>query len=279
MQPRQLLPSIYEFLDYREYLSDLTKTLKKEKRFNLRNFAKNAEIRSPGYLKMVIDGRRNLSFDTIEKFCKALSLEGKEKKYFEKLVLYNQTQSPDQKKDYFDSLITLRPATSERTLEKQHSRYYSNPHYVTIREMVALKDFQEDSKWIAARCFPPIRPSEAKNAIDMLLELKLLARDKNGSLIQTETSLQTEDRNTQEAEAYHYHEAILDQARQALGRLSQNERHYYALTIPLKKKQYDEIVNDFYAFRDKALRKVESISEDYEDVYQMNFQIYPVTRL
>lgn len=271
-------PDIYAYFDFRKYLKDLTIFLKTEKKFNLRNFARQAGIKAPSYLKMVIDGRRNLTGKTVNKFCEALNISDRPKIYFEKLVLYNQTKNPDLKKGYFEDLTALRPRSSHYILKKQHNRYFSQPHYVTIREMVALKDFRENYKWIAKRCLPPISPSEAREAIKTLLELDLIKRDDKGRLVQTEGFIKTEDKNTEIVETYHFHEAMLDKARHALGILKQNERNYYALTLPLTSKMYEEIIDDFYRFRDQIVEKVNSEDENPDEVYQINFQLFPATK-
>lgn len=272
------LPNIYDYLDYRQFLKDLTAALKKAKKFNLRSFAKRANIQAPGYLKMVTDGRRNLSEDTAKKFCRALEIEAKEKTYFLTLVVYNQSNHPDEKKQAFDTLIALKPRSEHFLIEKKQNRYFSRHHYVCIREMVTLKDFREDNKWIAKRCFPRISPSQAKEAIEALLELGLLKRDESGKLTQIESFIRTEDRNTQEAETYQFHEAVIDNARFALGEIPQSERNYYAMTLPISKDLFHEIVDEFYAFRDKVIAKVNEQNNNFDEVYQINFQLFPATR-
>lgn len=272
------LPNIYDYLDYRQFLKDLTTALKKAKKFNLRSFAKRANIQAAGYLKMVTDGRRNLSDDTARKFCRALQIEAKEKSYFLTLVIYNQSNHPDEKKQAFDKLIALKPRSEHFLVEKKQNRYFSRHHYVCIREMVTLKDFCEDHKWIAKRCFPRISPSQAKEAIETLLELGLLKRDESGKLIQIENFIRTEDRNTQEAETYHFHEAVIDNARFALGEIPQSERNYYAMTLPISKDLFHEIIDDFYVFRDKIIAKVNAQNNNFDEVYQINFQLFPATR-
>ncbi len=271
-------PEIYGYYRYRRYLKDLTVWLKAEKKFNLRDFARRAGIKAPGYLKMVIDGKRNLTEDMVQKFCQALDITGRQKIYFEKLVAYEQTKNPDLKRAYYEDLASLRPRSPSYQLGKQQSLYFSQPHYVVIREMVALKDFKEDYKWIAKRCFPSIKPSEAKEAIETLLELGLLKRDGKGKLVQVEDFVRTQDKNTEVVEAYHFHEAVLDRARYALGMLDQKERSYYALTLPLTEELYDEIISEFYAFRDQVIEKIEKNKKGLDDVYQMNFQLFPVTK-
>lgn len=269
---------VYGYSDYRQYLKDLTRRLKSEGRFNLRDFARRAGIKAPGYLKMVIDGRRSLKEKTVKKFCRALGLSGRSRDYFQELVAYNQTTNPDLKKACFDRLVTLRPRSSHHLLGKRQNRYFSRPHYVTIREMVALRDFREDPKWIARRCCPPISPKEAREAIGTLLTLGLIKRDRTGKLVQAGDFVRTQDRDTDIIETYHFHEAMLDRARHALGILKQDERHYYALTLPLTSKMFQEIINDFCRFRDQIMEKTAREVEKPDEVYQINFQLFPATR-
>lgn len=273
-----VLPNLFDSLDYRQFLKEHTAALKRAKRFNLRAFAKKAEIQAPGYLKMVVDGRRNLTAETAKKFCRALELQGKERDYFLTLVTYNQSDEPDLKKAAFDRLISLRPRSEHFLVGKKHGRYFSRHHYVCIREMVALKDFKEDYKAIARRCFPRISPTQAKEAVETLLQLGFIKRDGGGKLVQAEDFIRTRDRDAEEAETYQFHETVLDKARYALGVLPQKDRHYHALTLPLSKKLFEEISSDFIALRDKIVDKMNAELDDAEEVYQVNFQLFPVTR-
>lgn len=271
-------PEIYNYLDFRLFLKDLTLHLKKQKEFNLRTFAQKGDLRAPGYLKMIIDGKRTLTLEVAEKFCKALGLEGRIRKFFLILVRYNQEENPDQKRELFNRLAEIRPPHPQYVLEKHRHRYLSRDIYICIREMVLLHDFKENPEWIAARIYPPITPEEATQALETLLALGLIRHDENGRLRQTESFVKTEDRNTQAIEAYHFHDAVIQRARQALAELKHEERNYYALTVPMPKAMVEEIVAEFYKIRDWVVDKVNQDGLKYEEVYQMNFQFFPLTR-
>lgn len=278
MAPDPIQPDIFSYLDYRQFLRDLTQFLKRQKRFNVRAFAERAGLRSPGYLKMVIDGVRNITIETAERFCRALEIADREKPYFEKLVIYNQTSDPDLKREYFDALMSLRPRSSDFAHEKRLNRYFSQPHFVTIREMATLKDFREDPKWIARRCLPPISPADAREALDTLTQLGLLKRDPNGHLVQADQFISTEKRHTQAVVTYHYHESMLNKARHALGMLPPGSRHYDALTLPLPQEMYGEILQEFTKFRNRVVELANRPNLRYDEVFQLNFQLFPATK-
>ncbi|MCP5464842.1 MAG: TIGR02147 family protein [Deltaproteobacteria bacterium] len=272
---------IFTYLDYRAFLNDLSEELRATGQFNLRDFAKKAKLRSPGYLKMIIDGRRNIKDDTAKNFSKAFLLNKKQSTYFLTLVQYNQEADPDKKTELFSKLIKQRPRSQEFKDDKNFNEYISEHHYVTIREMVMLKDFKEDYKFIAKRCYPAISPDQARKAVKTLIKLGLLKRDKNDDLKQTEQFVHTPDRDTQIAASFHHHENVLEIARQALIDIPQEERSFYALTVPLPKKMFEEVIQDFYAFRDRIVSKLnelEGSNEKFDDVYQINFQLFPVTK-
>jgi uncharacterized protein (TIGR02147 family) len=270
---------IFAYLDYRLFLHDLIAELKRKKQYKVRSFAFKANLRTPGYMRMIIDGKRNLTMEVAQRFCRALEIRGREKEYFEKLVYYSHEKDPDLKKEYFNELLALRPRTPAYTVGQGLSRYFSRPYYACIQEMVALADFQEDHKWIAARCRPGIRVAQVKEAIDTLLELGLLERNDTGKLVQTQRLIQTEDKHTQIAETYHYHEAMIDLARKSLSELKQHERDYFAVTLPMNDTLYPKIVQAAYQFRDQVIKMFEEYGDDGKEVYQMNFQLFPMTKV
>src|SRR3989338_9919808 len=84
-------PNIFEYDNYRSFLKDLYALLKQEKSaFSFRFFSRQAGFRSPNFLKLVMEGKRNLSPESIEKFAKGLKLNKNEADFFRRLVLLNQ---------------------------------------------------------------------------------------------------------------------------------------------------------------------------------------------
>ncbi|MBN8556001.1 MAG: TIGR02147 family protein, partial [Deltaproteobacteria bacterium] len=68
-------PNIFSYLDYRRFLGDYYAENKKQNpSFSLRYFGQMAGLRSYNYLKLVIEGKRNLTPTFLEPFAKALRL-------------------------------------------------------------------------------------------------------------------------------------------------------------------------------------------------------------
>ncbi|GAB4016901.1 MAG: hypothetical protein Fur0010_17090 [Bdellovibrio sp.] len=80
--------------------------------FSYRYFAQKAGINSSGFLKLVIEGQRNLTDLTAEKFIHAIKLWGIEGDYFRTLVRYNQCRSNEEKMIYFKLLENYKAQVS-----------------------------------------------------------------------------------------------------------------------------------------------------------------------
>lgn len=278
-KPTKPKTNIFLYSDFRPYLKDLVQELKKlRKGFTMRYFAEMAGFGSPSYLKMVMDGERTLTKKSIDKFCDTLEIKGREREYFILLVDFNQSKDPDEKRALYEQLKKLRPRVTFSKLKKDQRRYLENDYYACIREMVLLKDFKEDAKWIAAKCLPRISPAEAREALTTLLDLNLLKHDESGKLIQSEPVVDTGP-NNEMIEAFSFHEAVLNKARKYLSYLEQEKRNFNALTIPIPSHLEPEINKRMDSFLDEILELINAEGLHYDSVYQMNMQFFPVTAL
>ena len=190
-------PNILEYDDYRGYLRDRYEHDKSSRpRFSYRAFSEAAGFRSPNFLQLVIEGKRNLSARSIDKFSSALKLNKKEAEYFRCLVLLNQSRTTEEKTFYADHLMRSRRFQQIRPLLQNQYACYADWYNLPIRESVLLPGFEEDPDWIAREMVPPISPRQAGKAVELLLELGLLKRDDSGHLVQAEALLSTGDQIT-----------------------------------------------------------------------------------
>ncbi len=270
--------NIFDYSDFRLFLSDFFAAKKKSsKSFSARSFARQAGIKAPGYLGLVIRGTRNLSPTSVGAFAKALKLSPKEVAYFKILVLFNQTLIEADKETYYEQLQKLGPPLKVKGLEKFQYEYFRSQHFVVIREMVALPHFQENREWIASRLSPPIHPFEVKRAIEVLLRLNLLERDPKGKLVQKDSIINT-PAEVSSLELIKLNRDRLLLAQKALLSVPAPERDYTTLTIPLTKKSFPKIKAILQECREKILDYVNQGDTDYHEVYQINMQLFPSTK-
>jgi uncharacterized protein (TIGR02147 family) len=269
--------TIFEYDNYRTYLGDLYKFYKETKpHFSYRYFSQKAGFRSPNFLKLVIEGKRNVSPESIEKFTKALKLGKREAEFFRVLVHLNQARTVGEKKIYAEQLMQFRPFRYIHPLRQDQYRYYADWYNIAIRELTMLPAFSEDPAWIARRLIPPISPQQAQKAIDLLLQLGLLERDETGRLVQADAFISTGDEVTSTSVA-NYHRTVIQMGAEAIDRFAGPDRDISSVTMTLSEKNYQEIKGLIQRFR-KELLAIADQDESPEGVYQVNFQLFPLAK-
>ncbi|MGZ3796823.1 MAG: TIGR02147 family protein, partial [Pseudobdellovibrionaceae bacterium] len=232
----KLEKSIYEYDNYRQFLRDVYEYSRQEDaKFSFRYFAKLAGFQSPNYLKLVMDGRRNLALQGIEKCSIALKLNEEEKFFFRNLVLLNQATSIDEKQSYAAELLSCKGYKKLHPLQEHQFIYLTKWYMVPIREMVNWREFNEDPKWIAKHLCPPISPQEAKEALETLFAIHLLKRDERGNIIQAEAHLSTGDEVTR-AYAAQFHREMMIKAAESIDLVSREKREISGLTLGINEK-------------------------------------------
>ena len=89
------MQSIFQYRNYRQYLYDFYHYKKLvNPYYSYRLFSMKAGFRAPNLLKLVMDGQRNLTCESVEKFARALKLSNTEAVFFKDLVLHNQGRFP-----------------------------------------------------------------------------------------------------------------------------------------------------------------------------------------
>jgi len=274
--PAAAPPNVYDFTDYRRYLAAYYAYAKAEQYgFSFRLFSKRAGLRSTNYLRLVIDGQRNLSRDMAVRFATGCELNGGAAEYFCELVEYGQAKTTADKSRVYERLGRFRPFREARRLDGAHSEYYSRWYVPAVRELVRRPDFREDPKWLARQLVPSISVGQAKKALALLHELALVERDVSGRLVQT-APLVTTGPAPLGHHIYAFHHAMIDRAKGALDQLPRDEREISNITVCVSQKKFVELKERITAFRRELLRTAE-LDDSPERVVQINFQLFPMS--
>lgn len=272
-------PTIFKYDDYRVYLKDWFSWMKEVRPgFSHRAFSRLAGFKAPNQLLLVVNGQRNIALPSIRKYFSALKLKEGERKYFEILVKFNQTDDMAAKRDYFRDL-SVHWLKRGSFLEPQQHKYLANWYYTAIREMVNLKGFKEDGYWISKKLGGLVTPPQARSAIDVLLKLGLLARGPGNTLIQTSNYVTTGD-EIESVAAYLYHEQMIRLALESLRHKSSTERNLTALTFTLRRIDYEALVNEINEFRKRIISSLQNrkVPEGDEALYQLNVHLFPIIK-
>lgn len=270
-------PQIFEYLDYRAFLRDYYVHKKAKRGFSFRSFSKRAGLGSPNYLKLVMDGERNLSQRMAGRFAKALGLDQDDSTYFMRLVQFNQASSSAERGKLYSKLTGFRRYRKARPLDAAHADYHSTWYFPAVRELAARKDFREDPDWIARTLWPRVTPDEAARALQTLLSLGLLVRDESGRIVQGDALVSTGP----EAKSVHiasYHRTMLERAEQSIDDVPAQERDISSLTLCVGVDGLSRLKSRLQRFR-RELLELSTEDSDPRQVVQVNLQLFPLSRV
>lgn len=275
--PRAGAIDVFEYLDYRAFLRDFYLDRKAAGRgMSYRAFSRRAGLRSPNYLKLVIDGQRDLSDEMAARFATACGLEGEQAAYFRELVAFGQARTVAARNACYSHLTGFRRYRSLHKLELAQAAYHSTWYLPAIRELTARHDFVEDPAWIARVLVPPIGRDDAARGLATLLELGLVVRDARGRIRQHEPLVSTGP----EAKGLYianYHRTMLSRAAEAIDLVAASERDISSLTLCLGADGLRRLKERIQRFR-RELLELSALEEDPEQVIQVNFQLFPLSK-
>ena len=242
---------------------------------SFRSIGKKAGFKSPNFVKLVMDGKRNLTASSGEKLVQALGLDQKQSEFFLDLVRFNQATSGAEKQHAFRQLTRYSHFKKAHPLKKDQFFYLSQWYYVAIRELIASPNFNSNPEWVAKALYNKISPAEAKKAIEALLALGLIELDEEGRYQVTQSTLNTDDELMSIA-ALEFHKAMTAKAAESLETIPAEEREFSSVTLSLGEEKFHKIKRLTQQFREEVLSIAEEELEPNR-VFQMNLQIFPLS--
>jgi uncharacterized protein (TIGR02147 family) len=270
-------PELMEYKNYREYLGDWYLWMKETRQgFSYRTFSRWAGFKSPNQLQLIIQGKRNITPSTVNKFVRILKFSRRERTYFELLVNLNQATTAEAKAGFLLEISSLFKRYREN-LKHSQFEYLMKWYYPVIRELVTTDGFRPDRHAIARRVGHGVTPRNVDEAMEKLETLGLIRRDAKGRFVQADAIVSTGE-ETDAAASYFYHRQMMHLALAALDEQLPDERNFTGITLACRKDDVGEIAQMITDCRRQILAYLESRgSAKDDDVYQLNFQFFRVT--
>lgn len=268
--------SVFDYLDYRKFLSDSYLERKKENANFSHRFIANKLNFDSGYFAKIVKGERHISQRLIPKFIDLFKLNNKEASYFISLVLFCKAKTHDQKNRHFEDLMSFK-MTDKNILTADQYALFENWYYLVIRETLAIYNFRGDYAELARLVTPKIKPSEAKKAISILEKLKLIKKNKDG-LYERVTPIWSTGEEVKSVALVNLHGTMMDLAKEAYNQFSREEREMSTLTLSISEKEYQVMVKEMKILREKFLENARKCTAP-DRVYQCNFSVFPVSKI
>ena len=269
--------TIFEYMDYRDFLRQLFEQRKAEHSFySYRLFSQKAGFKSPNFLKLVVDGKRNLTKASVYRVAKAFGLNKSESDYLENLVFLNQSKTLDEKNLYLSRIMRYRVKCNPRLLEASEYDYYSQWFNPVVIELVTAVDFRDDYRRLGSTVVPVITAAEAERSVALLLRLGMIVRNDDGTYRRAAASVTTGPQVRSVAVA-NYHKAMMRLASESIERFSAAERDISSVTVAVSEETRQLIQEKLQRLRKELLELAESDRQP-QRVLQLNLQMFPLSK-
>lgn len=281
-----LPPALSDYLDYRLYLQDFYHFKKELTKNDLRPysyqlFSASANIKSPNYLKMIIEGQRNLSDDMILKFAKALQLNKEQTEEYGYLVKLNQAEDTTERNVYLKKLSETRINQKLRSGEIDRRIWEKIPNWVAwvIYAMVDQEGVSFDVQSLKALLRNKASDQEIESALNSLISSGEIKKDPVTGEMKRSHNLMDSAEEIPVALVRKLQMQLMYIGLESLYQEAPQEREFGTLTLSLTKEEFEET-----KFKLRQLRK--SLNKDItgarkekkgERIYQINIQLFPVT--
>ncbi len=272
------MADIFKYTDYRKFIKDHSNDLKEiDKSFSQRHLLKKMKISSTGFIANVISAKKNLTPTHVLKMAKIFKLKKTETRYFETLVLFNQAKTLEEKNEFYQRLFALQ-GISTKYLQKREYNLFSRWYYVAIREAIYFLKLKKNYRLLAKTMEPSITAAQAEKAIKDLMALDLIDQDSEGYLVQKSPSLSTAGKDdVGSMQLANFQIATMDLAKRALNKFKTSERDISTMTLTLSKESLAKVKEETAEYR-KRLAKIAHDDDQVDRVYQMNIQLFPLTK-
>ena len=268
--------SIFDYFDYRIYLDEYYIARKAvDSKFSYRYFAMKAGYNSSGLYSSVVQGKVNLTENTIPKFVKALNLSETEASYFELMIQFTHAQTAKAKQDVFEDMLPFLPPKS-RHLAEDHKEYYSKWYITAVHQILDVYDFVDDFEDLSRFLIPNISVEQAKSAILVLKSLELIEQNE-GSCWKSKDHSILGGGDVGKAFIHEFQREMIDLGKESLNRFSKERRNISTMTLSLSREGRDRILQKASSFQ-KDLVEIARSDSNENQIFQLNLQFFPLSQ-
>ncbi len=285
--PEAPAPAISAYSDFRQFLREFYEFRRRETGGSIRpysyaTFSAAADIRSPNYLKMIIEGQRNLSAEMVKKFAKALSLNKDETEEFTSLVAYGQATDPLERNQHLNTLAAVRAQRQVKSGEIKQESLDKVPNWVTW-VLYAMAD-QKEARFDYDRLFDALKGKalrdDIRRSLGRLVQSGDLTIDPVTGDIGKGRELMAGIEDVPVALVRKLQAELIYLALEALFQEDPHDREFGAMTAVLTEEEFEQLKFELRQFRKRWSKdvSVKRKNSKGDRVFQMNIQLFPLTR-
>lgn len=267
-------PHIADYQDYRLFLNNFYEYKHSiNPAFSKRRFAQIAGFKSPNYLQLIVEGKRNLLEDTALELADGFKMSSSEKEIFISLVKKDLAKTEKEKAQAEHlRLLAIKKLVSKQ-MPTDQIRVLSEWYHLPVRELVQLKDFCADGDWISEKLFDLITPEQAMQSLELLQKAGFVTV-KEGRHTLTEPVLTLETTRFQGVLFKKYQVDTLKIWSQHFEKMSDQNKEAIVLNVPINSNKIPELKKRMDGFIDELIGWLQD-EKDADQVIQIGSHIVP----
>lgn len=265
-----------QYENFRAYIQDFYSEHRDRFGFTWRQFAKAAGYSSPVFLKLVSEGKSNLSEAGIERTASAMGLVGGDLLYFRCLVNFNQQKKAAVKKEFYDEMRSIASKSRVSLVGEDQYEYFSSWRNPVLRELAdSLSDLNPAD--YASLFIEKTTPDQVKKSLKTLVKTGLVKQTASKSYKKKTPALTTGNLDVASLTVREIHRQMGELAIKSLDQVDPKDRDFSGLTFGVTNKAVERIKAEIADFR---RRMMSIIIEDkgFDQVLRLNMQLFPLTK-
>lgn len=269
--------------DYRECLrNELRERQQRNSRVSLRAFAKFLGI-SPATLSGVLNGKRRLGNESIERISNALALDPSETKKFRAMVLSIDGDSIQTRQRYSQELMS-EVGDQDRNADPlfisvSQFRLVADWFHLAILEAMHLAAYPRQNtmvqlRWLSDHLSLP--QFDVSQALQRLASLGIVRETSEDGFQAAQRGIESGDQVPSSAIREH-HRQYLEKSMEALEQQTPEQRDFSGIIFQLNPQQLDQARQEVQNFRERMLNLFPET--DQSSVYRMSVQLFSLSKL
>lgn len=265
--------SVFNYMDVRQFLQDFYNEQKQsDKKFSYAIWASDLGFSNKTLLRLILQGKRQITAKSCEQFISSLKLDTKEAEYFETLIDFNQAPTAAARQTAGSRLIQIQRKNYIREQVPIDPSVLQDVYGPVLLVAISSAEFAL-SKEDIAKIFP-LSMERIESLLDILLKNQLI-EEKKGFYTALQSTFKIADHFGHQALRNFYTHWIRESVN-AID-LPPETRRFRSLQLALTPQEFEEVTKTWNEYVTSLLSQVEKNTLTDRRVYMMNTALFPVT--
>jgi len=273
MNTAETRPNIFDFTDYREYLSAFFRTKKQtHSDYSYAVFAERAGLKSRSYPRLVMTAKRNLTADLLPKFIKGLELSREEEEAFVALVNFCQASNLDSRRHWWERFLSLRPKNKYSQRVCDEYTFLARMAYPVLLILLRQPHAVHDVKGLSH--LTGLAPHEVEEGIKSLQNLGAVKKIGENFVV-SPLSFETAN-DIPNIAIQTFHQNMLKRASESLS-LPVQDREFRSILVPINAEELSYLKKRLRDICAEVDQMFSGIRPKSDRVYALNLNLIPMT--